>query len=108
MRPAACVESRDASPQALRGVRPSGCCPRRGQTVPGGPLDWERLRQLVFPLVCHLPGEEGGEVWGRLAAMGDTGVEERAQPMAWIETLQQHRLEDTKHHRGKRRTPNTA
>src|SRR5262245_22942707 len=85
VRPAACVGSRDASPQALRGVRHDGCVPLRRQTTPRGPLDWEWLRQLVFPLVCHLPGAEGGEVWWRLAAMGNTGVEKRAQPMAGIE-----------------------
>src|SRR5262245_11934874 len=93
VRPAACVGSRDASPQALRGVRHDGWFPRRGQTVPGGPLYWERLRQLVFPLVCHLPGEEGREVWGRLATMGDTGVKEGAQPMAGIEAPHEERLE---------------
>ena len=62
----------------------------------------------MFPLVCHLPGEEGREVWGRLAALGDTGVEERTQPMAGIETPHEERLEHTKHHRGKVRTPDAA
>jgi hypothetical protein len=85
VRPAACVGSRDASPQTLRGVRHDGWVPLRGQTVPGDPLYREWLRQLMFPFVCHLPGEEGGEVWWRLAAMGDAGVEERTQPMAGIE-----------------------
>src|SRR5512144_623898 len=108
VRPAACVGSRDASPQALRGVRHDGCCPRRGQTVPGGALYWERLRELIFPLVCHLPGEEGSEVWGCLAALGDTGVEERAQPMAGSEAPHQESLEHTKHHGGEMRTPDAA
>src|SRR5919205_3627905 len=100
MRPAACAGSRDASPQALRGVRHEGCCPLQGQTIPGGPLYGERLRQLVFPLVCHLPGEESGEVWWRLAAMGGTGVKEGAQPMAGIEAPHEDGLEDAKNQGG--------
>jgi hypothetical protein len=71
-------------------------------------LDWEWLRQLVFPLVCHLPGEEGGEVWWRLAAMGDTGVAERAQPMAGIEAPHEESLQHAQHHRGEVRTPDAA
>src|SRR5215468_5631381 len=71
-------------------------------------LDWEWLRQLVFPLVCHLPGEEGREVWGRLAALGDTGVEERAQPVAGIEAPHEECLEHAKHHRSEVRTPDAA
>ena len=62
VRPAADIGSRDASPQALRGVHHDGGGLLLGQTVPGDLLYWKRLRQLVFPLVCHLPGEEGGEI----------------------------------------------
>jgi hypothetical protein len=37
----------------------------------------EQLRQLVFSLVCQVPGQEWTQVWRGLAAMRGTGLEKR-------------------------------
>ena len=46
--------------------------------VDGCPLHRHRLRQLVFPLLRHVPGQESTEGRRGLAAMVHTGVEEGA------------------------------
>ena len=62
----------------------------------------------MSPLVRHLPGQKRGDVGWGLAAMGGTGVEERAQPMAGIQAPQHDCLENAKHRRGEVCTPDAA
>ena len=79
-----------------------------GDRIDGEPLHRHRLRQLVFPLVRHLPRQESAEVRWSLAVIVHTGVEEGAEPKAEIEAPQDNGLEDAKHHRSEVRTPDAA
>src|SRR5262245_36988180 len=98
--------TRGQARQALRGIALCGGGPHVEHIAARGPWHW--LSKLMFPLVRHLPGEERAKVRQGLPAIGGTGLEERAHPLAGIEPPHHDGLEHTKQHRGQVGTPDTA
>ncbi len=103
-----CVGEKAKSPASLGGVDHCEFLLPLGDRIDGESLHRHRLRQLVFPLVRHLPRQESAEVRWSLAVIVHTGVEEGAEPKAETEAPQDNGLEDAKHHRSEVRTPDAA